>query len=76
MAETAAAGKKRVVRYKHSHTFSVRLIEAKDWKNVGADGQKTVRWDASNNWEVPADQFSEAALEYVKRDEDLTIVEV
>jgi predicted sulfurtransferase len=76
MAEPTAEKKRKVVRYKHTHTFVSRDIQAKDWTSVGADGQKAVVWDMSNNWEVPVDDFSPEALAYFKRDADFTITEV
>lgn len=73
---TAAAKKTKVVRYKHAHSFATRDIQAKDWSTVGADGQKAIVWNMSNNWEIPAEEFSEAALAYLKKDADFSIVEV
>ena len=72
MADTK---KTKVVRYNAPFHFSEREITADDWAKVGAEGQATAIWNRANGWEIPASDFSAAALKYVEVDKDLEVVE-
>lgn len=41
----------------------VRTITEADWMVAGVRGQKTISWNPTNNYEVPAADLSEDAME-------------
>lgn len=56
---------------KYTGDAGVREISAADWKATGVEDQKTVTWDADNNYTVLASLLNPAALEVIKRDKNL-----
>lgn len=75
MAEgsNTAAKAPKVVRYTGS--AERRIISAKDWKSVGAEGQAQVVWDSSNGFKVPVSELSKEAMEYVAKDSGFKVEE-
>lgn len=68
----AAPSEPRVVKY--TGFSGTREISIADWKSAGVEDQaKLIRWNEENNYEVPASDFSEAALEVLKRDPDMKL---
>lgn len=61
---------------KYTGHSTVRVISAGDWSSVGADEQKMTRWEQKNDWALPVDDFSAAALRYVERDPNLKLVTI
>lgn len=55
---------KQVVKYEGLH--SERVIEARDWKQAGVEDQQKTVWDALNDWQIDASEFTDRALNYVK----------
>ena len=68
-----AAAPKRMVRFKNDQPFVARELRDVDWASVGAGEMKTVLWNAENNWAIPADEFTPAALEYLKNDPSFVV---
>lgn len=50
-----------------------REISKADWRAAGVEDQETVTWNADNEYRVPADQFTEQALQVLTRDRNLKI---
>ena len=66
--ETKATEAKAAQVVKYVGTADERVISAADWSSVGAEEQKQVKWDRSNRFQVPVDELSKAALEYIATD--------
>jgi hypothetical protein len=60
-----------VVVYKGDAT--TRRVTDKAWKSVGVQGQKTVVWDAKNNFSVPTSDLTPEALAFLKVDKFFTV---
>lgn len=63
----------KVVRYTGS--ADRRVISAKDWKSVGADGQAQTEWSSKNGFKVPVSELSKEAMEYVAKDSGFKVEE-
>lgn len=61
----------RVVRYRGAGTR--RIITAEEWTSVGANGTPTTEWNFHNSFAIPAREFSEEALAYIRRDDKFVI---
>lgn len=56
-------------------SFSAREITLQDWQKAGVQDQPGVRWDRKNNYSLPKEGFSEAALRLLAHDSDIRIGE-
>ncbi len=52
-----------------------RVITGKQFKAAGVDGQKTVRWNKANNFEVSQDDLNADALELLRQDDGLAFID-
>lgn len=57
----------RFVRYTGAREewASMRRITSQAWATLGIKGVQTNVWSLSNDWRIPASQFSEAQLDYL-----------
>ena len=55
---------KKVVKYEGPH--NERVIEARDWRSAGVEGQGKIVWGPLNDWTVDASDLNQTALNYVK----------
>lgn len=78
--EEAKVEPKLEVVWAHNFPFEEREMRANDWTSLGVKDGKLVRWNAANNWTVPAsdlDFLSEDQLQMlVDRDGSFRLVEV
>jgi hypothetical protein len=75
----AEPAKEQVVKYEATggtHNFHAREITTAQWKKAGVEDQKTVRWDLSNNFQVPVSDLNDAALRLLEQDDELNVREV
>lgn len=47
--------------------YSVREFTADDFKGAGVEDQPTTRWEASNQYAIPVEAFTDAALSLVRQ---------
>jgi hypothetical protein len=69
--EQSAAARPSEVKY--TGGAGTRVITKAQWKGAGVEGQETTQWDATNGYTLPASDFSDKALEVLKRDPNLKI---
>lgn len=72
-SEPAAESKGGTIKY--TGDAGIREITAAQWKGAGVEGQKDVKWDASNDYTLPLSLFSADALAVLGRDKGLKISE-
>lgn len=61
---------KQYVRYFPPTYFGERVIDEAAWKSIGVDDQKEVVWNEGNDFRLPIERFSEAALDYIDSDKE------
>lgn len=65
-----------MVQHRPMEFFSVRLIRKEHWESIGIFDQGGVEWNASNNFMLPVEMFTEKALDYLRnRDDGFKIIE-
>lgn len=69
-AKAAPAAEKDV---KYTGEAGVREITKAQWKAAGVEDQDTTIWNAENDYSLPASQFTDRALEVLKRDPNLNL---
>lgn len=66
----------RMVQHRPMEFFSARLIRKEQWESIGIFDQSGVEWNATNNFMLPVEMFTEKALDYLEhRDDGFKIVE-
>lgn len=63
-----------VVMYLPPKGFTAREIHRESWKAIGCPDD-TKRWSKANRMRIPVSEFSPEALEYIKTDDSLEIVD-
>lgn len=67
----------QVVHWKGGvYPFVAREITTAQWKKAGVEDQKTVTWNADNDFQVPVGDLNEAALKLLEKDDELNVREV
>ena len=60
----------RMVQHRPMEFFSARLIRKAQWESIGIFDQVGVEWNASNNFMLPVEMFTEKALHYLEHGDD------
>ena len=60
---------------KYVGTSDIRRISKQDWKAAKVDDHETLEWNAENEFTVPLENISPAALEILKKDSGFKVVE-
>lgn len=50
-----------------------RVISKEEWEGVGAPNQPSTEWNFQNGFSLPLSDFSEEALDYIRKDDGLEI---
>lgn len=71
--DTAAVSSEGGSEVKYTGGAGVRQITKAQWKAAGVEGQETVTWDATNDYTLPASDFSAGALKVLERDPKIRV---
>lgn len=73
-AAKPAATEEKTKQVKYTGDAGTREITKAQWKQAGAEGQEATVWNAENGYALPITNFSEDALEILKRDRNIKVV--
>lgn len=58
----SASPSRKYIKHSPVELFSARVITAAQWAEAGIHGQDTVEWNEVNDFQLPVEMFTEAAI--------------